>query len=75
VPSAPICVTGLGLVFVGSNDGKIHELNLATGADVKDEIANTGQPGFVGDPSLDVQLSRIYISTTDQRAYGFVYPF
>lgn len=75
VPSAPICFTGLGFVFVGSNDGKIHELNLATGADVKDEVANTGQPGFVGDPSLDVQLSRIYISTTDQRAYGFVYPF
>jgi hypothetical protein len=75
VPSAPIGFTGLGLVFVGSNDGKIHELNLATGADVKDEIANTGQPGFVGDPSLDVQLSRIYVSTTDQRAYGFVYPF
>jgi hypothetical protein len=75
VPSAPICFTGLGLVFVGSNDGKIHELNLATGADIKDEIANTGQPGFVGDPSLDVQLSRIYVSTTDQRGYGFAYPF
>ena len=75
VPSAPISFTGLGLVFVGSNDGKIHELNLGTGADVKDEVANTGQPGFVGDPSLDVQLSRIYVSTTDQRAYGFAYPF
>jgi hypothetical protein len=75
VPSAPICVTGLGLVFVGSNDGTIHELNLASGADVKDEVANTGQPGFVGDPSLDVQLFRVYVSTTDQRAYGFVYPF
>jgi hypothetical protein len=75
VPSAPICFTGLGLVFVGSNDGKIHELDLATGADLKDEVANTGQPGFVGDPSLDVQLSRIYVSTTDQRAYGFAYPF
>ena len=75
VPSAPISFTGLGLVFVGSNDGKIHELNLATGADIKDEVANTGQPGFVGDPSLDVQLSRIYVSTTDQRGYGFAYPF
>jgi putative pyrroloquinoline-quinone binding quinoprotein len=74
-PSAPICIPGQGLVFVGSKDGRIHELNLATGADLKDEVANTGQPGFVGDPSLDVQLSRIYISTTDQRAYGFVYPF
>jgi hypothetical protein len=75
VPSAPIGFTGSGFIFVGSNDGMIHELNLATGADVKDEVANTGQPGFVGDPSLDVQLSRVYVSTTDQRAYGFVYPF
>jgi len=74
-PSAPICFTGLGMVFVGSNDGKIHELDLATGTDLKDEVANTGQPGFVGDPSLDVVMSRIYVSTTDQRAYGFVYPF
>jgi hypothetical protein len=74
-PSAPICIPGQGLVFAGSKDGKIHELNLVTGADLKDEVANTGQPGFVGDPSLDVQLSRLYISTTDQRAYGFVYPF
>ena len=75
VPSAPICYTGLNLVFVGSNDGKIHELNLATGADIKDEVANSGQPGFVGDPSLDIALARIYVSTTDQRAYGFAYPF
>jgi hypothetical protein len=75
VPSAPICYTGLSYVFVGSNDGKIHELNLATGAEVKDEIANTGQPGFVGDPSLDTSLARIYVSTTDQRAYGFAIPF
>jgi len=75
VPSAPICYTGASLVFVGSNDGKIHELSLSTGADIKDEVANTGQPGFVGDPSLDVSLSRIYVSTTDQRAYGFAFPF
>jgi PQQ-like domain len=75
VPSAPICYTGLSYVYVGSNDGTIHELNLATGADVKDEIANTGQPGFVGDVSLDVSLARIYVSTTDQRAYGFAIPF
>jgi hypothetical protein len=75
VPSAPICYTGLAYVFVGSNDGKIHEINLVTGADSKDEIANTGQPGFVGDISLDVSLARIYVSTTDQRAYGFAIPF
>lgn len=75
VPSAPISITGSAYVFVGANDGKIHELNATNGTDIKDEVANTGQPGFVGDPSLDLTLSRVYVSTTDQRAYGFAFPF
>jgi outer membrane protein assembly factor BamB len=74
-PSAPITLLGLGKVYVGSNDGKIHELDAVTGADNKQRIANTGQPGFVGDPTLDLLLNQVYVSTTDQRAYGFTFPF
>jgi hypothetical protein len=74
-PSAAIGFTGLGKVYVGSADGKIHELDLVTGVDGKQRTANTGQPGIVGDPALDVILSRIYVSTNDQRAYGFAFPF
>ncbi|MGB8543197.1 MAG: DNRLRE domain-containing protein [Candidatus Acidiferrales bacterium] len=75
-PSAPISSTGLSYVFVGSSDGTIHELNLTTGADVKDEVCNTGATkGTVGDPSIDEVLSRIYVTTTDQRAYAFTIPF
>jgi hypothetical protein len=74
-PSAPVGYTGLGKVYVGSGDGKVHELDLVTGVDGKQRTANTGQPGIVGDPSLDLTLSRIYISTNDQRAYGFAFPF
>ncbi|HXO04206.1 MAG TPA: DNRLRE domain-containing protein [Candidatus Sulfotelmatobacter sp.] len=75
-PSAPISVTGLSFIFVGSSDGTIHELALATGADVKDEVTNTGPTiGTVGDPSIDEALSRIYVTTTDQRAYAFTIPF
>jgi hypothetical protein len=62
-------------VYVGSADGKIHELDAVTGVDGKQRTANTGQPGIVGDPSLDLVLSRIYVSTNDQRAYGFAFPF
>jgi hypothetical protein len=62
-------------VYVGSADGKIHELDAVTGVDGKQRTANTGQPGIVGDPALDTVLSRIYISTNDQRAYGFTFPF
>src|SRR5580700_4586302 len=74
-PSAPIGFTGFGKVYVGSADGKVHELDAVTGVDGKQRTANTGQPGIVGDPALDVVLSRIYISTNDQRAYGFTFPF
>jgi putative pyrroloquinoline-quinone binding quinoprotein len=75
VPSAPLAITGFTNVYVGSNDGKIHEINLATGVDGFDWNVNTGQPGFVGDPGIDLTLSRIYVSTTDQRAYAFPIPF
>jgi hypothetical protein len=75
-PSAPISSTGLQFVFVGSSDGMVHELMLTTGADVKDEVANIGPTkGTVGDPSIDEVMSRIYVTTTDQRAYAFVFPF
>jgi hypothetical protein len=75
-PSAPISSTGLQFVFVGSSDGKVHEINLTTGADVKDEVTNVGATkGTVGDPSIDEVMSRIYVTTTDQRAYAFVFPF
>ena len=75
-PSAPISSTGLQYVFVGSSDGTVHELMLTTGADIKDEVCNVGATkGTVGDPSIDEVLSRIYVTTTDQRAYAFVFPF
>jgi hypothetical protein len=75
VPSAPLSYTGLSDVFVGSADGKIHELDITSGTDLKDVIVDTGTPGVVGDPALDITLSNIYVSTTDQHAYGFIYPF
>jgi outer membrane protein assembly factor BamB len=75
VPSAPVSYTGLSNVYVGSADGKIHELSISTGSDVKDVTVDTGTPGVVGDPALDITLSNIYVSTSDQRAYGFLFPF
>lgn len=75
IPSAPIAVFGLSDVFVGGSDGLIHELNSTTGADTKDLIVNTGLPAVVGDPSLDISLLHIYVSTNDQRMYSFPFPF
>jgi outer membrane protein assembly factor BamB len=74
-PSAPIGVYGLTDIYVGSGDGKIHELNINTGVDTRDIVANTGQPGVVGDPGLDISLMHIYVSTNDQRMYSFTFPY
>lgn len=74
-PSAPIGVYGLTDIYVGSGDGEIHELNINTGADIRDIVANTGQPGVVGDPGLDISLMHIYVSTNDQRMYSFTFPY
>jgi len=80
VPSAPVTYTGLGKVYVGGNDGLIHEINLATGVDDFDVTINldngyNNEPAFVGNPSLDLSLLRVYVSTNDQRAYSFGFPF
>jgi putative pyrroloquinoline-quinone binding quinoprotein len=74
-PSAPIGFQGLTKIYVGSTDGKIHELDAATGTDSKQRIVNTGLPAIIGDPSIDVSRSLIYVSTTDQRTYAFAFPF
>jgi hypothetical protein len=74
-PSTPLGFAGLSKVYVGSTDGMIHELNLSTGADGKQRTVNLGLPGVVGDPSVDVSLSLIYVSATDQRIYAFAFPF
>ncbi|MGA2900719.1 MAG: PQQ-binding-like beta-propeller repeat protein, partial [Candidatus Acidiferrales bacterium] len=75
VPSAPVSLTSLSDVFVGSADGKIHELDISDGTDLKQVTVDTGTPGVVGDPALDIVLSTLYVSTTDQRAFEFTYPF
>ena len=74
-PSTPVGFAGLSKVYVGSTDGKIHELDLSTGADGKQRTVNLGLPSVVGDPSVDVSLSLIYVSATDQRIYAFAFPF
>ncbi|MFZ0641463.1 MAG: PQQ-binding-like beta-propeller repeat protein [Candidatus Acidiferrales bacterium] len=74
-PSAPIGVYGLTDIYVGGGDGLIHELNSSTGVDTRDIVANTGQPGVVGDPGLDISLMHIYVSTNDQRMYSFTFPY
>lgn len=77
-PSAPIGDSNLSKVYVGSSDGFIHEIDLPTGTDDFKMYVNTinvGSPAIIGNVSLDLTLSRVYIATTDQRSYGFAIPF
>jgi hypothetical protein len=77
-PSAPIGDSNLSKVYVGSSDGFIHEIDVPSGKDDFDmyvNTLNTGSPAIIGDVSLDLTLSRVYIATTDQRSYGFAIPF
>jgi putative pyrroloquinoline-quinone binding quinoprotein len=74
-PSTPCGFAGLSKVYVGSTDGKLHELDLSTGVDGKQRIVAPGSTSIVGDPSVDGLLSLIYVSATDQRIYAFAFPF
>jgi hypothetical protein len=56
----------------------VDELALANGAVTGSRTVDTGNnPMFIGDPSLDLVLGRIYITTTtnDQRTYAYDIPF
>lgn len=80
VPSAPVSYTGLGKVYVGGEDGLLHEINLTTGKDDFDVTINLDNglnnlPAFVGNPSLDLTLGRVYVDTNDERAYSYPFPF
>ena len=72
-PSAPLTFVGLNKVYVGGGDGKIHELDLATGVDGKQRLLNPS--ATVGDVGIDVTLSYVLASASDGRIYAFAYPF
>ena len=74
-PSTPVSFPGFSKIYVGSADGKIHELDVVTGVDGKQQAVIQGQPSVVGDLSVDVSLTRIYVGTTDQHMYAFAVPF
>ena len=72
-PSAPLAFVGLNKVYVGGGDGKIHELDLATGVDGKQRLLNP--TATVGDVGIDVTLNYVVASASDGRIYAFAFPF
>ena len=74
-PSAPLTYFPLTKAYVGGGDGKIHELDLATGVDGKQRVLNSSAGVTVGDVSIDTTLSYVIASATDGRVYAFRFPF
>ena len=72
-PSAPLTYPGLAKIYIGGGDGKIHELDLATGVDGKQRLLNTSV--IVGDVGIDTVLSLALASASDGRSYAFTIPF
>ena len=73
-PSTPLHLVGLSKIYVGSSDGRVHELDAVTGSDRKQRSINLS-PTLVGAPVGDASLSRIYVCATDQHIYAFAVPF
>ncbi len=76
-PSAPV-VYNYSKVYFGTASDIVYELDLASGSVTGQRTVDTGNnPMFIGEPSLDVVLNRIYVTTTtnDQRSYAYTVPF
>jgi hypothetical protein len=59
-------------VFVGSADGTMHQLDLATGADEKQVVIAAGVR--VGGPALDSTARRLHVGTLDGRICAVALP-
>jgi hypothetical protein len=76
-PSAPV-VYNFSKIYIGTGSDIIYELDLASGIVTAQRTVDTGNnPMFIGEPSLDLVLNRIYVTTTtnDQRSYAYTVPF
>jgi hypothetical protein len=76
-PSAPV-VYNYSKVYIGTGSDIIYEIDLTSGNVTGQRVVDTGNnPMFIGEPSLDLVLNRIYVTTTtnDQRSYAYSVPF
>ena len=58
-------------VFVGSSDGKVHQIDIATGVDQKQVTVSTQQ---LGTPTIDTTANRLTVGGMDGRLCAFQLP-
>jgi outer membrane protein assembly factor BamB len=71
-PSTPLYIASLGMLYVGSSDGKLYEINVATQA-TKSVTLGDGLAA-VGSPSLDTVNSLLHAGTTAGAVYAIGLP-
>lgn len=64
---------GVARIYVGSSDGKVHQLELETGVDSGQ--ATVGPAQLIGTPTIDNTVNRLHVGTTDGRICAFPVPF
>ena len=71
--SAPVD-DGAGHLYIGGSDGKVHQVDIATGTDQK-QAPTTAISGTFGDPTFNWDISSIHVGATDGHIYTLTVPF
>ncbi|QAT85647.1 PQQ repeat-containing protein [Corallococcus coralloides] len=64
---------GVARIYVGSSDGKVHQLELETGTDSGQVTVGPAQA--IGTPTIDHTVGRLHVGTPDGRICAFPVPF
>jgi hypothetical protein len=62
-------------LYIGGSDGKVHQLDVATGTDQKQVTIPGGGTPTVGAPVFDFVRGAIYVGASDGHLYSFATPF
>jgi hypothetical protein len=65
--------SGVARIYVGSSDGKVHQLELTNGTDSGQ--VSMGGAQRIGTPTIDHTASRLHVGSEDGRICAFPVPF
>ncbi|WP_244222413.1 outer membrane protein assembly factor BamB family protein [Corallococcus praedator] len=66
-------VSGVARIYVGSSDGKVHQLDAETGVDTGQVSIGSAQE--IGTPTIDHTVGRLHVGSADGRICAFPVPF